>query len=133
VTYANVTDVADELGRPITTAEELAQVNAWLRRTEATIRTRVADLDARVTDGILDSALVSSIEAAVVARKVLNPEGKQNEKIDDYSYGRTPAAATVDLALTDHEWALLLPQPASPSAFSTRPHFEPDAPAEVWT
>jgi hypothetical protein len=125
VTYATVQDVAAELGRPISsfTADETAQVNAWLRRAEATIRTRVPDLVTQVGNSTLDVELVASIEAAVVARKVLNPEGKQSEAIDDYTYRRVEAAATVDLAPTDDEWALLIPTVATRGAFTIRPEW----------
>lgn len=122
MTYATLLDVADELGRSsISDPGEVAQVNAWLRRAEATIKVRVPDLDSRIASGALSTEVVAGVEAAIVARKVLNPEGKQNERIDDYSYGRVEAAATVDLEPTPGEWALLLPAPAKRGAFTIRP------------
>lgn len=134
MTYANVDNVASELGRTsVTDSGEVAQIGVWLVRVEATIKKRIPDLDARVTSGDLTSDLVANVESAIVARKVLNPEGKQNERVDDYSYGRVPEAASVDLEPTDAEWALLLPDTRAFGAFSTRPTFEADTTtADTW-
>lgn len=122
MTYANVQNVASELGRTsITDVGEVLQVGAWLVRVEATIKRRIPDLDARVTAGDPTLDVVANVEAAIVARKVLNPEGKQNERVDDYSYGRVAEAASVDLEPTEAEWDLLLPAPAQRGAFSIRP------------
>lgn len=122
MTYAGAQDVANELGRPLSSfsAEEILQINGWLRRAEATIRTRIPDLDARVLSGAIAEQTVVDVEAASVARKADNPDGKQNERIDDYSYGRVDDAATVDLVITDAEWILLLPVRAR-GAFTIRP------------
>jgi hypothetical protein len=109
VTYANVDDVAVRLGRPITDSNEVAQVNAWLEDTEALIRARIPDLDELVASGALDEDLVVLVECNAVVRKIKNPDGKLNEKIDDYSYALTDEAARGDLFLTDAEWALLEP------------------------
>lgn len=129
MTYALITDVAATLGRPITDETEVAQVNAWISGVETIIRTRLgverfADLDPDTARFVVSEA---------VARRVRNPDGKQNERIDDYSYGLTHDAARADLFLTDDEWALLAPT-SSTGAFSIIPggraygitHFRPD-------
>lgn len=121
MTYATPQDVADELGRPLSGSAETTQFAGWLLRVEALILTRIPDLAARIAAGSLDQAVVVSVEAAVAARKALNPAGKQNERIDDYSYGLTDAAASVDLTLTDVEWATLLTAPERRQAFTIRP------------
>ena len=127
MSYATVTDVQVRLGRPITSAAEIAQVTAWLTDVEALIKVRIPDLDQRVLAGQVDESIVSLVEAQVVVRKVKNPDGKQNERIDDYSYGLTTDAARGDLFLTDEEWALLLPVSAT-GAFTIRPYGAPDTP-----
>jgi hypothetical protein len=122
VTFATVQDVADELGRPITSSTEIAQINGWLRRVEATIKTRVPDLAALVTAGTLDAVLVAGVEAAIVARKALNPEGKSSETIDDYTYKYDSSAAAKSLTPTEDEWILLRPRLARGS-FTIRPGY----------
>lgn len=129
--YANLTDVADRLGRPISDPLEVTQVNAWLADTEAIIRARIPDLDQRVEDGDLSADVVRMVMTNAVVRKALNPTGKQNERVDDYSYGLTEDAARGDLFLTDAEWDLITPV-AMTGAFSTRPGFEPDRRCWPW-
>lgn len=109
MTYANVTDVGTRLGRPITTADEIAQVNAWLADVEALILSRIPTLAADVTAGAPSEAVVVMVEANAVVRKVRNPEGKVSEDIDDYRYRLSENAARGELFLTDEEWALLEP------------------------
>jgi len=120
VTYATVEDVSKRLGRPITAQAEIDQVNAWLADVEQIILARIPDLDERVTEGQPPSGVVVMVEANAVVRKVRNPEGKQNERIDDYSYGLNADAARGELFLTDDEWNLLLPG-GSDGAFTIRP------------
>lgn len=121
MTYALLTDVATRLGRPITDPDEVAQVNAWLADVEALILTRIPDLGAHVSEGRPTPAVVTMIEANAVIRKIKNPDGKQNERIDDYSYGLNTDAARGDLFLTDEEWALLAPG-SGEGAFTIRPY-----------
>lgn len=122
------TDVATALGHPITDADQIAQVDWWIAGAELQITRRLGDPTA------LDAAAVRYVVAEAVARRVRNPDGKQNERIDDYSYGRTPEAAAGEVTITEAEWALLTPATATPTgAFSVRPTFTTDQPpAEVW-
>jgi len=101
--YALHTDVATSLGRPITDQAEIAQVNQWIKNAELLIRHRLGD------PALLDVAAVQYVIVEAVARRVRNPEGKQNERIDDYSYGLNPNDARVELFITDQEWELLTP------------------------
>lgn len=109
MTYANVTDVGTRLGRPITSTDEIAQVNAWLSDVESLILSRIPTLVDDVTAGVPSEALVVMVEANAVVRMVRNPEGKVSEDIDDYRYRLSENAARGALFLTDEEWALLEP------------------------
>jgi len=129
VTYATVQDVADELGLPSIPTDQIPQVTGWLRRIEATIKTRVTDLDARITAGTLDLEIVVGIEAAAVARKADNREGLRSvtRSVDDGTVTKVRDSAFSDgqLRITDDEWSLLLPAPQS-EALSIRYAYEPD-------
>lgn len=109
MTYANVNDVSTRLGRPISDATEIAQVNAWLGDVEALILARIPALATGVSAGLPTEAVVVMVEANAVVRKVRNPEGKVSERIDDYDYRLNENAGRGDLFLTDEEWALLEP------------------------
>lgn len=118
--FVNVKDVGDRLGRPITDLEEVAQVNAWINDAETLIRARVRDFDVRVSEGCLDPDIVRLVVGNAVERKLRNPDGKQNERIDDYSYGLNADAARGAVFITDEEWALLQPS-GGDGAFSIVP------------
>ena len=106
--HAIVSDVTDTLGRPVANAAESTQITVWLRRVESRILGRIPTLEALVVNPAYLQTLID-IEADVVCRRVKNPDGKQNEKIDDYSYGLTAVAASSDLWLTEQEWEQLIP------------------------
>lgn len=117
--YATHLDVARELGRTITDDDpSVDQINAWIKAVEVLIRKRLGPLDQ------LDADALAVVIPQVVARRVRNPEGKQNERIDDYSYGLTAEAASVDLMLTPAEWELLTPDndPWDDGAFTITPY-----------
>lgn len=118
---ATAEDVSLRLGRALGEGSETNQVEAWIADVEAMVSARIPDITERVTSGALSSQVVSAVIANAVIRKIKNPDGKQNERIDDYSYGLTADAARGELFLTEDEWALLLPSVAS-GAFSIRPH-----------
>lgn len=99
--YATVIDVATTLGRPITDPDEQNQITNWISKTERIISARLGDLAA------LDRQILADIISEVVARRVRNPDGKRNERIDDYSYTLDAAASAVELTLTPDEWARL--------------------------
>lgn len=101
MSYATVIDVATTLGRPITDQDEQAQIVNWIAKTERIISARLGDLDA------LDRQILADVISEVVARRARNPDGKRNERIDDYSYTLDAAASAVELTLTADEWARL--------------------------
>lgn len=101
MSYATVLDVATTLGRPITDLDEQNQITNWIAKTERIIAARLGDLDA------LDRQILADVISEVVARRARNPDGKRNERIDDYSYTLDAAASAVELTLTADEWARL--------------------------
>lgn len=121
MTYATTDDVATRLGRPITDPAEVAQVTAWLGDVEVLIRARVPDLDALVVAGTPPESTVVMVESNAVVRMVRNPDGKTQERIDDYSWGLPNDTRAGTLYLTDDEWSLLEPG-ASDGAFTIRPY-----------
>ncbi len=101
MSYATVIDVATTLGRPITDQDEQAQILNWISKTERIISARLGNLDN------LDRQILADVISEVVARRARNPDGKRNERIDDYSYTLDAAASAVELTLTADEWARL--------------------------
>lgn len=101
MSYATVIDVATTLGRPITDPDEQAQIVDWIAKTERIISARLGNLDS------LDRQILADVISEVVARRARNPDGKRNERIDDYSYTLDAAASAVELTLTADEWARL--------------------------
>lgn len=101
MSYATVIDVATTLGRPITDPDEQNQITNWISKTERIIAARLGNLDN------LDRQILADVISEVVARRARNPDGKRNERIDDYSYTLDAAASAVELTLTADEWARL--------------------------
>src|SRR4051794_19748347 len=101
MTYATVPDVAVRLGRPIVDTNEVAQTQALLGDVEAIIFAVIPDLAADITAGSPTVDVVVMVEANAVVRKLRNPDGKVQERIDDYSFGYAKDAAHGDLYVTD--------------------------------
>lgn len=121
VALATVEDVETRLGRQFSDGAERAQVQAWIGDVQGIVLARLPSLpDQIVPAGPIPAVVVSAVVANAVIRKVKNPDGKQNERIDDYSYGLTADAARGELFLTDDEWALLSPETGNSGAFSIR-------------
>jgi hypothetical protein len=120
VSYATVDDVAVRLGRPITEPAEIAQVGVWLDDVEIIIRSRVPTLDELVSAGTPTETVVVMVESNAVVRMVRNPEGKTQERIDDYSWGMPADPNAGTLYLTDYEWGLLEPG-SSDGAWTIQP------------
>lgn len=122
--YTNLTDVAATLGRSITDELEMKQVNAWINGAELLIQSKLGDLSA------LDAETLRYVTSECVARRVRNPEGKQNERIDDYSYGLSKDAAKAGLSITEEEWEMLTPASVfQPSSFGIMAGGVSDSPA----
>jgi hypothetical protein len=120
MTYANLTDVSTRLGRAISDAAEIAQVNAWLGDAQRKIERRITDLAALVTAETILEADVVQVTADAVIRKIRNPDGKVAEGADDYNYRLNADAAKGEIFITDDEWELLLPD-SPEGAFTIRP------------
>lgn len=119
--FTTIEEVARRLGREIGEGTEAHQVQAWIDDVGAMILARLPTIEARIASGELRSEVVSAVVSNAVIRKVKNPDGKQNERIDDYSYGLTADAARGELFLTDEEWDLLSPSTET-GAFTIRPY-----------
>ena len=128
---ATTNDVQTRLGRPASDETETAQWRAWLDDVEALIFERVPGIVTAISAGSPSAQTVTAIVCAVVIRKINNPAGKLQERIDDYSYGLTAAAASAELELTPAEWARLTPA-ASSGAFSIRPGYDSGSTAWEW-
>lgn len=133
MTYAQASDVATRLGRPITDAEEI-QIKAWLDDVEAAItrgfRRAGLVLAEQVALGDPTDADLISVEARRVTAKVKNPDAKETSvtrSVDDAQVTTRREKVNVEdeLDLTDSDWEILLPAMTG-GAFSTRPGFEPD-------
>lgn len=109
MTYATIADVAVRLGRPIVDTNEVAQTNALLGDAESIIFAKLPDLPADITAGVVPVETLVMVESNAVVRKLRNPDGKVQERIDDYSFGYAKDAARGDLYVTDDEWAMLTP------------------------
>ena len=110
--YATVIDVATTLGRPITDPDEQAQIVNWIAKTERIVSARLGDLDnldrqILAARCFMTRQILADVISEVVARRARNPDGKRNERIDDYSYTLDAAASAVELTLTADEWARL--------------------------
>ena len=114
--FVTYDDVATTLGRPISDETERAQVDLWIGDAELLIRARLGDLDD------LDTDVLTHVVREAVAMRVRNPDGKQSERIDDYSYQRAPEAARPGgISILDEWWDLLTPADAVSGAFTIRP------------
>lgn len=104
--YAQIKDVTVTLAVPDTSLSEVerAQIIDWICKTERIIARRLGPLEA------LDRASLRDVISEVVARRVRNPDGKQNERLDDYGYGLDRETAKSRLFLTDDEWDQLTPE-----------------------
>ncbi len=119
MTYATPADIAVLLGFSFT-PEQNQQAQGFLDDAEWQITNRVPDLAEKIAAGKISAASVQRVEIRAVRRIMLNPDGKDNEKIDDYSFGLNKEVAKSEVTITDEEWSLLLPQGAPGEAFSIK-------------
>lgn len=122
-------DVGKTLGRPILDTDECAQITLWISDAELVIKNRLGDL------AQLDQDNLKYVVREAVALKVKNPDGLQNERIDDYSYGRTDEASTGDIFIRDSWWRMLDADAAGDGAFTIRPRGTGPCPSPTapWT
>ena len=119
--------------RPLSPAERVL-VEARLADAWVIVKQRVPDIEARIAaydpdadppEG-LDPAVVVFVLCAMVLRVSMNPEGKRQESIDDYSYMRDNSTAAGQLYLSDDEYGMLIDDPAaSEGAFTITPYGRP--------
>jgi len=125
--FAAVTDVEVRYGRTLT-ANESAQVTAWIDDLEAEIGERIPNLLDLIQLGRPTDGTLRRVICAAVIRKLQNPEGLRTTTvaIDDYSTTKTVDSANSAgaLGLTDDEWSLLLPG-SSGDAFTITPFWTP--------
>lgn len=101
--FATVDDLAARLlGRDLT-EDERAKVPNLIADASAIMREQVPDIDAR------QPATATGVCCAMVLRVVLNPEGKRQQSVDDYSYTTDSARSSGELYLTAQELAQLQP------------------------
>lgn len=112
--------------RPLS-IDETVNAQAHLADAWALATLKIPELDARVTAEEIDTSIVRMVICAAVLRVLKNPDGKQREQLEDYSYEMAGGAASGTLYLTDEELLLLRPASPSPSgAFTIRPYGAPD-------
>lgn len=119
MTYGNPSEVAVLLGFAFTSAQS-AQAQAFLDDAEWQIKQRFPDLAERLAAGTVTIETLARVEVRAVRRIMLNPDGKDNEKIDDYSYGFNSDIANSEVAISDEEWSWLLPQGTPGESFSIK-------------
>lgn len=78
--------------------------DAW-----ALLLTRRPNLEADIAAGTVASTNVVRVVSAMVLRVMRNPEGKEFESIDDYSYRRSAIMASGVLHVTGDELADITP------------------------
>ena len=118
---ATTADLADRLGRDLTTSET-RQATAWLDDATGIILDRFPQYATAPTP------VATGVCCAMVLRVLQNPAGKRSETIDDYSYTIDSARSAGELYLTSAELDTL--RPIRTSAFSITPTTEVDA---CWT
>jgi hypothetical protein len=88
-------------------AQVLAVVGVRLDDAERKLKSRLPDLDDRITAGTLDVEDVKQVESEMVLRLIRNPEGFTQESDGNYSYMLSAAVASGRLEVRDDEWRQL--------------------------
>lgn len=101
-------------GRVLTEAEQI-NATAWLADVWSMVLSRRPNIEAQMTptypvpDGGVATSNVIRVVTNSVIRRLLNPEGKSEESIDDYRYKRDVAVSSGELYLTEDELADITP------------------------
>lgn len=103
---AFVEDVYKRLPPGVVVTED-EYIETLLNDAETKIKVKIPDLEQKVADNELSADLVRMIEAEMVKRVVLNPEGFVQEADGNYSYSVSRDVASGLLEVTDEEWAQL--------------------------
>ena len=120
--YASASDVATNVGRPLS-APEAAQVDQWIKWAQATIRRRLGEL-AELDPNALNMVIV---EAVTRRLKMPEPVTQVSVSVDDANVNKTYQKSTGLIEILPEEWAALGWVDSTPrAAFAVRPHYEPD-------
>lgn len=105
---ATALDLRDRFFRDLTAREEfIAQI--WLDDAWGLLLGRRPTLEVDITAGRVQRATVVRVLVAMVSRVFSNPDGKLEERIDDYSYRRDSLVSSGALHLTPNELADITP------------------------
>jgi len=111
VALATLTDLADRMGRDLTSSEA-RQATAWLDDATALILKRFPQYSTP-TD------VSKKVCCSMVLRVLKNPDGRRQESIDDFSYTIDSSRSRGEIYLSDEEAEEL--RPAQGGAFSIVP------------
>jgi hypothetical protein len=103
--YATVADIEARWGASLGSQQQ--QVQAMIDDAHAYIRARVPTVDARVTAGTVDPAVITSVIAQMVLSVLRNPEGLRAEMAGVFQRQLDTSAASGRLTLTDEQLMLL--------------------------
>ena len=103
--YATVADIEARWGSSLGSQQQ--QVQAMIDDAHAYIRARVPTVDARVTAGTVDPAVITSVIAQMVLGVLRNPEGLRAEMAGVFQRQMDTSAASGRLTLTDEQLMLL--------------------------
>lgn len=123
--YAIASDVATNLGRSLTQAEE-AQAAQWIGWAESTIQRRLGDL------GALDPDTLNMVIVEAVSRRLRMPEpvSQVSVSVDDGNVNKTYQKATGLIDILPEWWAEL--GWVESGAFSVTPYGAPDTSPDAW-
>lgn len=97
--------------RPLSDVE-WAATRRWVIQLSSLVRFRRPDIDTWITGALVPKDVVAGAIVAAIVRKLINPEGKLQESVDDYAYRRADAVADGSLYISESDWALLRPTAA---------------------
>ena len=123
--YAIASDVATNLGRSLTQAEE-AQAAQWIGWAESTIQRRLGDL------AQLDPDTLNMVIVEAVSRRLRMPEpvSQVSVSVDDANINKTYSKATGLIDILPEWWAAL--GWVESGAFSVTPYGAPDTSPDAW-
>jgi len=122
-TVASPSDISPLLGVAFSTSQS-AQCQAFIDQAEALIKLRYPNLTG------LDTGTVKLVEIRAVRRVMLNPDGRENERIDDASWKHNDSVAKSEVDITEEEWAFLAPAESTSSSESFSIKLASDGPGE---
>lgn len=123
--YATASDVATNIGRPLTDAES-AQVAQWIGWAESAIRRRLGDL------AQLDPDTLNMVIVEAITRRLWMPEPvtQVSVSVDDANVNKTYQKATGLIDILPEWWAAL--GWVESGAFTVTPYGAPDVSPDAW-